>query len=111
MFVVGEYGIPRIGYGHKVFVHALVRHVARDDDRIHILAPEPFERVLECQVVASARHLLVRTDAQNVDVGEDAKLETRLAARLETRRREDEAVAAKRPQRRERRAADEKLSS
>ena len=60
MFVVGEYGIPRIGYGHKVFIHALVRHVASDDDRIYILAPEPFERMFEREVVSPAGHLLAR---------------------------------------------------
>ena len=110
VFVVWEHGVPGLGDGQEVGVQALVGHVARDDDGVDVLAAEPLERVLEGEVVAEGAHLLVRSDAEDVDVGDDAELQLRRACGGRAAGSEEPA-AAERAERAERRAADEELPS
>ena len=107
VFVAWEHGVPCLGYGHEVFVHALVRHVAGYRDGVDALCAEPFKRVLEREVVAERLHLLVSAHVEDVDVGDNAEAQARRLPGLEAWRGEEPAT----PERAERRgAADEEPS-
>ena len=107
--VVREHGVPSLRYRFHLLDHAVVRHVAGDHHGVDVLVAEPFERMLEGEVVAPGGHLLVRPDLGDVDVRDNAEAHVRLAARHESGGA-DEAVAAKRAQR-ARASADEEVST